>query len=150
MKEVKEGTKHEPFTDPPDPGPRQGPGSWKRPKDAGFTLESTCLDEGSVMESGKTRHQAAVVRMPRGHALKLSLRLGLCCSELSKLIQRSHCEVMDHSGQPCLKPGMEQVWANYITKWIQSYQVPEIAWHISDARYSMYGILTFKTESFSR
>eukprot|EP00438_Fugacium_kawagutii_P009436 Skav202047 [mRNA] locus=scaffold1138:382123:397889:- [translate_table: standard] len=31
-------------------------------------------------------------------------------------------EVMDHSGQPCLKPGMEEVWANYITKWIQSYQ----------------------------
>lgn len=29
--------------------------------------------------------------------------------------------VMDHSGKPCLKHGMEQVWANYIAKWIQSY-----------------------------
>ena len=32
-------------------------------------------------------------------------------------------QVMDHSGQPCLKHGMEQVWANYIAKWIQSYRV---------------------------
>jgi hypothetical protein len=32
-------------------------------------------------------------------------------------------QVMDHSGKPCLKHGMEQVWANYIAKWIQSYRV---------------------------
>jgi len=31
--------------------------------------------------------------------------------------------VMDHSGKPCLKTGMEEVWANYIAKWIQSYRV---------------------------
>lgn len=30
--------------------------------------------------------------------------------------------VMDHSGKPCLKTGMEEVWANYIAKWIQSYR----------------------------
>ena len=29
---------------------------------------------------------------------------------------------MDHSGSPCLKPGMERVWANYIAKWIEAYQ----------------------------
>ena len=29
---------------------------------------------------------------------------------------------MDHSGKPCLKTGMEEVWANYIAKWIQSYR----------------------------
>lgn len=29
---------------------------------------------------------------------------------------------MDHSGQPCLKAGMERVWANYIAKWITAYR----------------------------
>ncbi|CAJ1415929.1 unnamed protein product [Effrenium voratum] len=29
---------------------------------------------------------------------------------------------MDHSGSPCLKEGMESVWAKYMAKWVASYK----------------------------
>lgn len=33
---------------------------------------------------------------------------------------------MDHSGSPCLKPGMAPVWAKYFTKWIHAYKAHDI------------------------
>ena len=31
-------------------------------------------------------------------------------------------EGMDHSGAPCLKADMQDVWARYISKWVASYK----------------------------
>ena len=50
-------------------------------------------------------------------------------SSFAEGLRLAPAETMDHSGSPCLKEGMESVWAKYMAKWVASYKA-RVIWFV--------------------